>query len=213
MLQPLLITVTSLSCRLLQLIPCFSATGSTSLWVSHVHWLMRVSRSTLKISKRNCILQPWLLKLFSLAFLQLWITWLLFDYFFWTLAPVWASGLLSRSSLKLHISYISAFMSVYSPFFYFLLPTIPSSSACPLVCFPLMFYLPMRILSLAFQLGFCLHPDPLMKHCSTAPHCPLNNPPVNKLFRHTHVHTPCKITADSKSSWFYFWLNFAFAKT
>lgn len=33
---------------------------------------------------------------------------------------------------------------------------------------------------------------------NTAPHCPLNNLPANKLFRHTDVHTSCKITADSK---------------
>lgn len=68
---------------------------------------------------------------------------------------IWASGLLLRSSLKLHFTYISTFMSVYSPSLYFLLPTIPSFTACPLVFgFPLMFYLPMRILFPEFQLGF-----------------------------------------------------------
>lgn len=141
-----------LSPRQLQLLPHFYLTDSTFLWVSHMCWWERVSRNTLKISRRNCILQPWLLKPFSIVFFWSFsITWFLLDYFFWLLA--W--------NLSIWSSFEKFFKIVFHLDFYFhvhllpfLLPTILSSACMLVFAFLLMFYISLRILSLVFQLGF-----------------------------------------------------------
>lgn len=186
----------SLSPRQLQLPPHFSLSDSTFLWVSHIFWWEKVSRNTLKIPRRNCILQPWLLKSFSFVFLSFSITWFLLDYFFCLLAQ----------NLNIWSSFEEFLEFVFQLGFYFhvhllpfLLPTISFSVCLFVFAFLLMFYISLRILALVFQLGFSSSHRFLAE---TWLHTVLYTIFLQLKYLDTEAHlcTCCNIIADSKCS-------------
>lgn len=163
--------------------PVSLLTDSTFLWVSHICWWDSISRDTLKISRRNCIFQPWLLKPLSILFCNFQSHHSNLTLFFWLLAK----------KLSIWSSFEKFFEFVFQLDFYFhvhlfpfLLPTI-ESSACLLV-FAFSFdvlHIPEDSLPCASAGIFNFTWIPYMKHIVL-----YHNLSASKLFRHrrTLVH-------------------------
>lgn len=173
--------------------PVSLLTDSTFLWVSHICWWESISRDTLKISRRNCIFQPWLLKPLSILFCNFQSHHSYSTLFFWLLAK----------KLSIWSSFEKFFEFVFQLDFYFhvhlfpfLLPTILSSACLLVFAFLLMFYISLRILSLVLQQGFSTSHGSLTWNILSFTTIFLQ---VNYLDTEEHLCTTCKITADSTS--------------